>query len=191
MLLGFAAVVVTAASKIAFIGWGIGWPEANFTGISGHAMFATAVYPPLLLCALTARQARTGRRWATAAGGLIALLVGMSRVEIGAHSISEVLAGWLVGGIAAIFPLAFSRWPREPISLVIPAAMTLWLLLTPGGVAALQTHSAVTRLALYVSGRDLPYTRDDMLRELRLRKGLVPTACPFANDWLCAPPPKT
>jgi hypothetical protein len=42
------AVLVTTASRVAFIGWGIGWAELDFTGISCHAMFATAVYPLLL-----------------------------------------------------------------------------------------------------------------------------------------------
>lgn len=48
MALTAMAVPLTTASKLAFIGWGIGWPQIDFTGISGHAMFAAAVYPLLL-----------------------------------------------------------------------------------------------------------------------------------------------
>lgn len=40
-----AAAFVTTLSKVAFIGWGIGWRAFDFTGVSGHAMFAAAVYP--------------------------------------------------------------------------------------------------------------------------------------------------
>jgi len=94
------ALLLTTASKVAFIGWGIGWPELNFTGISGHAMVATAVYP-LLLGALASRAPLPGRRAAVGAGYAIALLVGVSRVALGAHSTSEVLAGLLVGGAAS------------------------------------------------------------------------------------------
>ncbi len=42
-----SAVFLTTATKVAFIGWGLGWPAIDFTGISGHAMFAAAVYPLL------------------------------------------------------------------------------------------------------------------------------------------------
>src|SRR4051794_29091837 len=46
-LLG-VAVLLTTVSKVAFIGWGIGSAALNFTGISGHTMFAAAIYPPLI-----------------------------------------------------------------------------------------------------------------------------------------------
>src|SRR5450631_2630711 len=76
-LLGLAAFVTTA-SKVAFIGWGIGWPELNFTGISGHAMFAAAVFP-LLLGTLATGAARAGRHLAIVVGCALAALVGASR----------------------------------------------------------------------------------------------------------------
>jgi hypothetical protein len=48
------AAGLTLASKMAFIGWGLGSAAFNFTGISGHAMFASAVYP-FLAATLTCR----------------------------------------------------------------------------------------------------------------------------------------
>src|SRR5690606_16724813 len=39
------SLTLVAATKIAFIGWGIGIPGLDFTGISGHAMRACAVLP--------------------------------------------------------------------------------------------------------------------------------------------------
>ena len=42
------AALITTASKVAFMGWGLGSAELDFTGISGHAMFAAAVYPLLI-----------------------------------------------------------------------------------------------------------------------------------------------
>ena len=43
LLLLSAAALLTTATKVAFFGWGVGWPELNFTGVSGHTMFAAAV----------------------------------------------------------------------------------------------------------------------------------------------------
>ncbi len=164
-----AALVLTTASKVAFIGWGIGWPELNFTGISGHAMVAAAVYP-LLLGSLASRGTPRGRAAAIGVGYAMALLVGISRVALSAHSASEVFAGLCVGGAASALALDEARLARVVINPVVPAAVALWLALTPGLAPASQTHSAVTRLSLMLSGRETPYTRSDMIEELRSRQ---------------------
>jgi hypothetical protein len=164
-----AALVLTTASKVAFIGWGIGWPELNFTGISGHAMMAAAVYP-LLLGSLAFRAPPRGRAAAIGVGCAIALLVGLSRVVLGAHSASEVLAGLCVGGAASAIALDGRRLVRAVVHPAVPAAVALWLALTPGLAPASQTHSAVTRLSLMLSGRETPYTRGEMIEELRSRQ---------------------
>jgi membrane-associated phospholipid phosphatase len=167
-LLG-AAVLLTTASKVAFIGWGIGWPELNFTGISGHAMFAAAVYP-LLLGTLGSRMSPLGRRLAIGAGGALALLVGESRIVVGAHSSSEVLAGLLVGAATSATALYLARLPRARFGPVIPVAMALWLALMPAHAGLSRTHSMVTKLSLMLSGRSTPYTRGDMHREWQRRQ---------------------
>jgi membrane-associated phospholipid phosphatase len=173
-LLGLAAFVTTA-SKVAFIGWGIGWPELNFTGISGHAMFAAAVFP-LLLGTLASSAPRAGRHLAIVVGCALAALVGASRVVVGAHSVSEVLAGLLVGGAASAASLALARLPNRLISPVIPAVVALWLALVPLKAPASRSHSLVTKVALTLSGHERPYTRNAMLRELR-RRERAPAAC--------------
>ncbi len=88
-----AAVAVTTASKIAFIGFGLGLAELDFTGVSGHAMFAAVVYP-LVFRVLTADRPAAWQRASLLAGIALAALVGYSRLVLGAHSLSEVLAGW-------------------------------------------------------------------------------------------------
>ena len=163
-----AALVVTVASKIAFMGWGIGWPELNFTGISGHAMVAAAVYP-LLLGSLAWRAPHPRRIAAVGVGYAVAVLVGLSRVALDAHSVSEVFAGLCVGGSASAMALDGARLARAVINPVVPAAIALWLALTPGLAPASQTHSAVTRLSLMLSGRKAPYKRSEMIGEFRSR----------------------
>jgi membrane-associated phospholipid phosphatase len=165
-----AAMALTTASKLAFIGWGIGYPELDFTGISGHAMFASAVYPLLFGTLLAPRAPRAGWRWAVAAGFLLALLIGISRVMIGVHSVSEVVGGLLAGGIVSVLVLGLVRMPRLSTGPIVPAVLVLFVAVMPVHAPASSTHSAVTRLSLLLSGNKEPYTRADMLHRVRGRK---------------------
>jgi len=161
-LLGMA-IALTTASKLAFIGWGIGSAALNFTGISGHTMFAAALYPPLLSVMGSGTSPRA-HRFAVALGCLLALLVGISRFVLGAHSVAEVLAGWLVGGLVSCAVLARGT----PVPLQLRATMfatgALWLTLAPAAGPGVDTHSLVTRLASKLSGHERPFTRADLLR---------------------------
>jgi undecaprenyl-diphosphatase len=64
---------------------------------SGHAMESAIIY--LTLAALMARlvQGRTLRLYVLAVAALVTLLVGLSRVYLGVHYPSDVLAGWTAG----------------------------------------------------------------------------------------------
>jgi membrane-associated phospholipid phosphatase len=161
-------VIATTATKVAFLGWGLGVPAWDFTGVSGHTMLSTAIYP-LLFAALTLGRSQRVRVLALLFGVALALLVGMSRVEVAAHTYSEVIAGWLLGGTVNLAALALLRAPRQPVGALIPTALAIWLLVMPAHAPAAQTHSMVTRLALSLSGHQRPYTRADMLREWRQR----------------------
>jgi membrane-associated phospholipid phosphatase len=156
-------VLLTAASKVAFIGWGIGSAALNFTGISGHAMFAAALYP-VLLSAIDSATSRRAHAFAIAAGSLVALLVGVSRFVLGTHSASEIMAGWLAGGLVAAAALGLRTPLPAPLRTTVFVTAALWLTLMPAAGPALDTHSVVTRLALKLSGHERPYTRGDLLR---------------------------
>jgi membrane-associated phospholipid phosphatase len=164
-LLGIATLL-TLFSKVAFIGWGWGMASLNFTGVSGHAMVAAAVYP--LMLATLAAQARSGlQNMALALGCALALAVGVSRVVVDAHSVSEVIAGLWLGGLASGLAWRQVHMPRARFRPVVAAVVALWLAVMPLHAPASQSHEFVTRLALKLSGHSVAYTRRDMLRSAR------------------------
>jgi len=77
---------------------------------SGHAMLSAVTY--LTLGALLAR-AQTQKRLRTyilAAAVLVTLLVGLSRIYLGVHWPTDVLAGWCLGAAWALICWAAATW---------------------------------------------------------------------------------
>ena len=129
-------------------------------------MFASAIYPVLMVsCWSGSTPGR--RRIALASGCALALLVAMSRIEVGAHSLSEVLVGLLLGGSVSAIALSYMPPVVMPIRPAVLALTLAWVAVTPFQLHASQTHSLVTRLALAISGHDAPHTRAELLRQLR------------------------
>lgn len=80
---------------------------------SGHAMGATVAYGALVLVALSYLAPRwRGLAWlaaVTVVGG-----VGASRVVLGVHYVTDVVAGWMFGVIWLVLSaVLFNRWRRE------------------------------------------------------------------------------
>ena len=170
-----AAALLTTATKVAFIGYGIGYAPLDFTGISGHAMFAAAVLPPLWLLAGNAGGAdgaggRGHRRGLLLAGYTLAGAVAVSRVMVGAQSWSEVLAGAALGALCSGVALATTRMPAVRLASWVPVGLVAWGLLAVAVAPPSTTHDLVTRLALAQSGRAQPYHRWEMQREYRRRQ---------------------
>lgn len=155
MLFGFSTALVVS-SKLAFMGWGIGIPNLNFTGISGHSMLAGAVLPTLAAQLLGTRRAGL---FAAAFAALLAMLVGISRLEINVHSPAEVYAGLSLGlGTSAVF-LAATRahLPAfQPAVLLLVIALSLGQTVT--GVRA-PTHQLLERIAMHLADRPAPFQR--------------------------------
>lgn len=82
---------------------------SNASFPSGHAMISAAVYLTLGVM-LAEGQARAGpRAWVVGFSGLIVLLIGCSRIYLGVHWPSDVLAGWGFGAAWALVVFAVNR----------------------------------------------------------------------------------
>ena len=170
---------ITTFSKLAFLGWGVGSAQLDFTGVSGHAMFAAAIYP-VLFRFLPGPRRLTPLLWHTLAvstGLLLATVVAMSRVMVDAHSVSESVVGLALGlGASALTLRRLSPLgqPARQMPRWLPAAVAAWLAVLPATAPASITHDLVTRMALSLSGRDAPFQRSDLQRRPAPPLGSVP-----------------
>ena len=168
-----AGSLVILVSKLAFMGWGIGSPRFNFTGFSGHTAIATSVWPVLLWLAAaqwTLRRpqglsAMRGLQLAAVCGWLLGAAIGVSRLAVFAHSVSEVVGGFVLGlAVSATFlalarhrPLPHFPWPVAVAGLVLPL-----FILRPGTPAP--TQDLLEVIAVRMAGTTQPYTRAELLR---------------------------
>ena len=80
---------------------------------SGHALGSMVVYGALTLVFLAAVSPRW-RKLFIAVPALIILLIGFTRIALGVHYLSDVLAGWLLGAAwLSVTAYAFRVWRRE------------------------------------------------------------------------------
>lgn len=119
-----AACLLTATSKIAHYAWGTQISRWDLTCFSGHSMLAFAFWP--LACRLLApTDAISARKLLTVSGLALATLIAVSRVKLGAHPWSEVIAGSLLG--LAVSSLSARLLARR--SIPFPATLILGLVL--------------------------------------------------------------
>ncbi len=163
VLLSLAAVV-TVATKLAFMGWGVGIASLDFTGISGHATLSAAIWP-VLLSILAARLQPAWQRAALVCGIGMAFLVACSRLALGAHSPAEVLAGFLLGSLVS--GVVLRRFPRPPAPRWLSLVLLLWLIVVPVHAPLPHAQGMISHLALRLSGHAQPFTRAHLRRQLQ------------------------
>ncbi len=164
MAFGLAGLVVSV-SKILFLGFGIGSARFNFTGFSGHSAMSATLWP-VMLWLISGRWSSRWRVFAIGVGYVIPLMVGLSRLVIHAHSISEVLTGLLLGFTLSTAFLLSQRqtalkgfsWPQIAAALLIPV-----LLLGHGRIAT--TQQFLEQFSARLAGMEKPYTRADLFRD--------------------------
>ncbi|GIE93064.1 phosphatase PAP2 family protein [Paractinoplanes rishiriensis] len=80
---------------------------------SGHTLGATVVYGALTLVFLAVVSGRA-RRWFIGAMALLIFAVGLTRIALGVHFLSDVIGGWLLGlAWISVTAYAFRVWRRE------------------------------------------------------------------------------
>jgi membrane-associated phospholipid phosphatase len=149
---------IVAASKVAFIGWGIGIRSLDFTGFSGHAMRATAVIP-VMMYLLMQQAAPSARQAAVVFGFGVGALLSLSRVMVGAHSLSEAVLGGLLGVAVSGTFLWIMRGGYAAVTHRWLIAFTMAGMLGTSHAQPAPTHRWISSVALYLSGNDKPYER--------------------------------
>lgn len=100
--------------------------EASYSFPSGHALASTAIYGTIALM-VARRLRRRWARWLVVAGtGLLLLVIGVTRLYLGAHYFTDVLAGWALGlACALFFGWLDARWaaPHAPPAVTGPGTM--------------------------------------------------------------------
>ncbi|WP_062115824.1 phosphatase PAP2 family protein [Collimonas pratensis] len=150
-LLFAGTLLLVAASKIAFVGWGIGIEEIDFTGFSGHAMRSAAIIPTLFY--VIVRQQAFALRWPAVILGVgVAALISLSRVQLHFHSVSEALSGSLLGLAACLCFIWQAENASQPGLSRTLLACSFVLLLTASFSKPVPTEDLIASTALWLSG---------------------------------------
>ncbi|MFA5155306.1 MAG: phosphatase PAP2 family protein [Patescibacteria group bacterium] len=87
--------------------------ESNFSFPSGHATVAVAAYGFLTYCLLRNTKKLPNRALVFLAGLLIIAAIGFSRLYLGVHYLSDVLAGYLLGALWLTMGISLTEWQLD------------------------------------------------------------------------------
>jgi len=102
-------------------GWFVDWSGYSFA--SGHTIGATLLYGQLLLFVLPVIKSKRRQRLAILFAAMLVMLVGFSRIALGAHYLSDVIAAIFLGSvwlmICALLLRPRRRWVFNPAVVVV------------------------------------------------------------------------
>ena len=82
---------------------------SNASFPSGHAMISAAIYLTVGAMLAETQPRRTARIFLMAFSGLLVVLIGVSRIYLGVHWPSDVLASWCLGSVWALVVFVANR----------------------------------------------------------------------------------
>ena len=153
-----------AATKLAYMGWGLHPPGWDFIGLSGHSALSMLIWPSIGAL-VTAGRSRLWPWLLPAAGFVFSAAIVVSRLTTDAHTPIEAASGAAWGAmLAAVFLWRLSRSAPEarrvPVWL-LPAVLLVPLVLTYGYI--FPTNQVLETVACALSGRAQAYTRADLV----------------------------
>ncbi|MFO6295967.1 phosphatase PAP2 family protein [Rahnella selenatireducens] len=160
--LGISGLAVSI-SKLLFLAWGIGSSTFNFTGFSGHTTMSATLWP-VMFWLISQRFQPDRRRLMIAVGYFIAIMVGISRLALNAHSVSEVISGLILGSFCSGIFLYTQRSRDMRYSTFTPLVILLILplsLMSYGKKAP--TQQLIEQIASQITGKQ-PWTRAKLLQ---------------------------
>ena len=111
-------------------------------------------------------QTHRARVTASSFGLFLAACIGVSRLALHAHSVSEVASGYALGLVVSG---SFLWWqhrlphPHLRAQLVLLSLASTALFLRPGFAAPTQAQGALEVISMRLAGTDRVYTREDLL----------------------------
>ena len=157
-----SAGLLVLATKIAFMGWGLGIASIDFTGLSGHSALAAAFWPAAGWMATQCNR-KTARYIGIFIGVALSGAIGISRHELGAHSASEIVSGLLVGMAASgwFVSHALHTELRHRGAAMVALVFIGALVMTQHGRPA-PTTALIERTVMRLLGVAKPFTRHQL-----------------------------
>lgn len=99
-------------------------PPGGLSFPSGHSMISMALYMTLAVLIARVLHVRAQRRFVLGTGLFLAFLIGVSRMYLGVHYPTDVLAGWTIGGAWALLCglLAYRLGRTRQVEIPAPPA---------------------------------------------------------------------
>ncbi len=148
-------------SKAAFIGWGIGHQGLDFTGLSGHATRAMAIFPVIgyLMAKNYPESTYLKRYLPLILFTLLGTIISVSRYLLFFHSWSEIIAGWLLGAsVSGCFIVLLRQYKHLSLTAEM-RLIALIPLLFISNIEPTPTQLWIVNFSLYLSGHEQPYDR--------------------------------